>query len=360
MQTGYAIKSVSQDHIKQAQAYQNQLTKPAGSLGQLETIATRVAGMQATLKPSIQSPWISIFAADHGVTDMGVSAFPAVVTQEMVKNFSAGGAAITVLAKSLNAEFEVVDVGVINDISPLPNLVSARVASGTQNIAEAPAMTLAQCKQAMQAGVQAVHRALAQQADIFVGGEMGIGNTTAATAIIAQLSSSPVDQIDEKIVGKIVGLGTGIDDTQKQHKIKVIEQALARHLTSESNPQDPLTILASLGGFEIAALTGAYLEAGQQGLPVVVDGVIASAAAWVAVLLAPALKDWLFFGHASLEPAQQAVFKALSVTPLLQLNMRLGEGSGAAMAVPIIQLACQLHANMATFDEALVSESIAK
>jgi nicotinate-nucleotide--dimethylbenzimidazole phosphoribosyltransferase len=187
MQTVYAIQSLSQDHLKQAQTYQNQLTKPAGSVGQLESIATRLAAMQATLKPTIQSPWITVFAADHGVTDMGVSAFPAVVTQEMVKNFSAGGAAITVLAKSLNAGFEVVDVGVINDMSPLPNLVSARVAAGTQNMAVQPAMTLAQCKQAMQAGVQAVHRALEQQADLFIGGDMGIGNTTAATAMIAQL-----------------------------------------------------------------------------------------------------------------------------------------------------------------------------
>ncbi len=161
-------------------------------------------------------------------------------------------------------------------------------------------------------------------------------------------------------MAQIVGLGTGIDNTQKQHKIKVIEQALARHLTHSSTSQDPMTVLASLGGFEIAALTGAYLEAGKQGLPVVVDGVIASAAAWIAVLLAPSLKDWLFFGHASVEPAQQEVFKALNVIPILQLNMRLGEGSGAAMAVPILQLACQLHANMATFDEALVSESLMK
>jgi len=354
MQTQFSIKPISQSFLKQAQDYQNQLTKPPGSLGALETISIRLSAMQSTLKPQIKRPWISVFAADHGVSSAGVSAFPSVVTQEMVKNFSAGGAAITVLAKQLNASFEVVDVGVLRDVAPLPKLISERVASGTQNIVQQAAMTMAQCHQALKVGRHAVQRAIAQQADIFIGGEMGIGNTTSATAMIAQLSQT--------CVADMVGLGTGIEQSQKPHKISIIEQALARHqqmcLEQDMAPNDPLNVLASLGGFEIAALTGAYLEAGQQGLPVVVDGVIASAAAWVAVALAPELQDWMFWGHASVEPAQQLVFKALKVAPILNLNMRLGEGSGAAMAIPIIQMACQLQFNMATFEQAAVSGKV--
>lgn len=339
------IKTINSSIQQQAREHQNQLTKPPGSLGQLEEVAIQLAACQESITPMIQSPWITVFAADHGVTEEGVSAFPAVVTQEMVKNFSAGGAAITVLAKQLNAEFEVVDVGVFADVSPLPNLVSARVASGSYNFAQQPAMDDVMLSQALEAGKQAVDRAMEHQADLFVAGEMGIGNTSAATAIIAQLC--------EQNVADLVGRGTGVNDAQLAHKQQVIEAALAKHQALLNTPYE---VLRCVGGLEIAALTAAYLRCAEKGLPAVVDGVIACAAALVAYKVQPDVKAWLFFGHESVEPAQQAVFQTLQVTPLLNLSMRLGEGSGAALAVPVMQLACTLHNEMATFAEAGVSD----
>ena len=330
----------------QAQQRQNQLTKPLGSLGELESIAVQMAGCQGVLKPKVQAPWISVFAADHGVTEEGVSAFPAVVTQEMVKNFSAGGAAITVIAHQESASFEVVDVGVLNDVSPLPNLISHRVAEGSFNFVKTTAMTPEMLEASMAAGEAAVNRALASGADLFIGGEMGIGNTSSATAIIAKICCQPVSQI--------VGHGTGVDAHQLAHKKLVLEQALQLH---QSSMGDALSVLRCVGGLEIAALTGAYLACTSEGLPVVIDGVIACAAALVAYEMNSDVKDWMFFGHKSVEPAQQAVFEHLKVTPLLDLSMRLGEGSGAAMAIPVIRLACALHSDMATFDEAQVSNA---
>lgn len=339
------IKPIDLSVRESARAYQNQLTKPPGSLGQLEEIAIRLAGCQGKLQPTITKPWISVFAADHGITEEGVSAFPAVVTQEMVKNFSAGGAAITVLAKQLNVHFEVIDVGVFSDVAPLPNLISDRVAAGSHNFSQCAAMDKAMMQKALAVGEEAVNRAREFGADLFIAGEMGIGNTTAATAMISQLCSTNLDDL--------VGRGTGIDDQQLVHKRQMIENALKLH-----QPQctSALEVLRCVGGLEIAALTGAYLNCAEHGLPVVIDGVISCAAALVAFEIAPEVKEWMLFGHESVEPAQQAVFKKMDVSPLLNLSMRLGEGSGAAMAIPIIQLACSLHNQMATFEQAEVSK----
>lgn len=340
------MKPINLKMMQCAQQRQNTLTKPPGSLGQLEHIAIQLAGCQGVVCPQIKSPWISVFAADHGIAEAGVSAFPAAVTQEMVKNFSAGGAAVTVIAQQEKAAFEVVDVGVLNDVSPLPNLISNRVAAGSFNFAKQPAMTDDMLRRALQVGKMAVDRAIKAGADLFIGGEMGIGNTSAATAIISQICQQPI--------AYLVGRGTGVNDQQLQHKQTVLESALLLHQTEMDSPE---AVLRCVGGLEIAALTGAYLECGRVGLPVVVDGVISCAAALVAYEMQPQLKPWMLFGHQSVERAQQAVFKKLEVTPIMDLAMRLGEGSGAAMAIPIIRLACVLHANMATFEEAGVSDA---
>lgn len=335
-----------------AEQRQNTLTKPPGSLGQLEAIAIQLAACQGTVCPQIKQPWISVFAADHGVTDEGISAFPAVVTQEMVKNFSAGGAAITVIAKQEKAQFEVIDVGVFKDVAPLPNLVSKRVASGSFNFTKQAAMTEPMLNQAMQVGQDAIRRAIKAGADLFIGGEMGIGNTSSATAIISQLCQQPV--------ADLVGRGTGVNDEQLRHKQAIISAALDLHqdnMLNTHNMPNTNEVLRCMGGLEIAALTAAYLECAELGLPMVIDGVISCAAALVAFEIEPQVKDWMLFGHQSVEPAQQAVFNKLQVTPILDLSMRLGEGSGAAMAIPIIRLACLLHSNMATFAEASVSNA---
>lgn len=340
------MKAIDIETLQLAQQRQNNLTKPPGSLGQLEAIAIQLAGCQGRLYPQVLSPWISVFAADHGITEEGVSAFPAVVTQEMVKNFSVGGAAITVIAKQEKAHFEVVDVGVFNDVAPLPNLISDRIAEGSFNFAKQPAMDEVMLESALQVGKNAVMRALEVGADLFIGGEMGIGNTSSATAIISHLCQKPV--------AEIVGRGTGVNDQQFAKKQAVLLAALNLH---QANMHSAKTVLQCVGGLEIAALTGAYIECARQGLPMVIDGVISCAAALVAYEMHPEVKPWMLFGHQSVEPAQQAVFEHIDVQPVLDLGMRLGEGSGAAMSIPIIRLACALHANMATFDEAQVSDA---
>lgn len=347
----FDVKEVSKKFEEEALSRQNLLTKPQGSLGRLESLAVLLAGHQYQACPKILAPWISIFAADHGVAEEGISAFPPVVTQEMVKNFSVGGAAITVLAKANQAQFEVVDVGVLADITQggeisFDYLQSYRVASGSFNFLQQPAMTTEMLNKAMAAGCTAVERALEQGTDLFIAGEMGIGNTTSATAVIAQVCNGSVKEI--------VGLGTGIDRIQKARKIEVIEEALLKHKPLLT---EPLEVLRCVGGLEIAALVGAYLACAEKGLTMVIDGMITCAAALVVCEMAPNAKDWMIFGHQSVEPAQQLVFERLAVEPLLDLSLRLGEGSGAALSIHLIKMACLLHEQMATFAEAGVSES---
>lgn len=320
---------------------QGQLTKPPGSLGQLEEIAIRLASMQHCIKPAIDEVQITIFAADHGVVEEGVSAFPQEVTQMMLANFVAGGAAISVLAKQQSALLEIVDVGVKGEPIALANVVQAPVAKGTQNFAKHAAMTEQQCALALAAGRDSVDRAIVAGATLFVGGEMGIGNTTSASAIACALLGGKPELL--------VGAGTGVNQTGRLKKQQVIESALELH---KSKLSSPLSILQHLGGFEIAALVGAYLRCGQKGLPAVVDGFIATAAALVAARMAPELKAWLFYGHQSQEPGHKLLLSELGEKPLLDLNMRLGEGSGAALAISLLRTACLLHNEMATFDEA--------
>ncbi len=323
---------------------QGQLTKPPGSLGKLEAIAVQLAALQGTVKPKMESAHISIFAADHGVAAEGVSAFPQAVTAEMVKNFARGGAAISVLAKQINATLEVINLGTAFPVGSMANVRDEHIAPGTANFAHGPAMTEAQLAAAMQSGRAAVLRAKQAGAQLFIGGEMGIANTTSASAIACALL--------HELPQFLAGPGTGLDSKGVAHKAAVIQRALDLH---KSNLTKPLDVLRHVGGFEIAALTGAYLAAAQNGMAVLVDGFISSVAALTAVRIQPGVRHWMLFAHTSAEPGHQRVLSALDAHPLLQLGMRLGEGSGAATAVPLLQLACALHNNMATFAEAQVS-----
>lgn len=331
----------------QALARQGQLTKPPGALGQLESIAVQLAAMQGVERPQLERVQISIFAADHGIADEGVSAFPQAVTGEMVKNFARGGAAISVLAKTLAAELEVVNLGTVNDPGDWPAVLRVVIAPSTANFAVMPAMNPTQLAAAMQAGTDSVLRARQTSVQLYIGGEMGIANTTSASAIAcALLLESP--QL-------LAGPGTGLDSHGVARKAEVIKRALELH---DLSGKDALEILRCVGGFEIAALTGAYLAAAQHGIPVLVDGFISTVAALLAVRLNAGVRDWLLFAHTSAEPGHRRVLAALDAQPLLQLGMRLGEGSGAAVAVPLLRLACALHNGMATFAEAAVSGKI--
>lgn len=335
----------SESHRQEALARQAQLTKPPGALGELERLAVHLAALQGTARPSLERVRIVVFAADHGVAEEGVSAFPQAVTVEMVRNFARGGAAISVLARALGATLEVINVGTVSDPGPLPGVLDQRIAPGTANFRRAPAMTAAQLAAALKAGAQAAERARQDGVQLFIGGEMGIANTTSAAAVACALLGLPG--------AALAGPGTGLDDAGVKRKAAVIDDALALHRASLA---DPLAALRCLGGFEIAALAGAYVRCAQLGVPVLVDGFIASVAALCARRLCPGVEPWFFYGHNSAEPGHKQVIAALGARPLLHLGLRLGEGSGAAAAVPLLRLACALHNEMATFAEAGVSE----
>ncbi|CAI8795657.1 Nicotinate-nucleotide--dimethylbenzimidazole phosphoribosyltransferase [Pseudomonas sp. IT-P100] len=338
-------KPVDAQAVEQAQARQQQLTKPAGSLGRLESVAVQLAGLQGQVKPSLDQLWIAIFAGDHGVVAEGVSAFPQEVTGQMLHNFVSGGAAISVLARQLGASLEVVDLGTVTPSLNLPGVRHLNIGAGTANFVEGPAMTQAQGALALQAGRDSVQRASAAGTQLFIGGEMGIGNTTAASALACALLDCPVLHL--------TGPGTGLNAAGVSLKAQVIERALALH---RAQRDDALQTLFSLGGFEIGALVGAYLACAQEGIAVLVDGFICSVAALVAVRLNPDCRPWLLFGHRGAEPGHRHVLETLNAEPLLDLGLRLGEGSGAALAVPLLRLACDLHGQMATFAEAAVAD----
>ena len=323
---------------------QMQLTKPPGSLGRLEAAAVRLAAQQGVPRPALERVWITVFAGDHGVCDEGVSAFPQAVTAQMVQNFAAGGAAISVLARHLDATLEVVNAGTVTPLPPLAGVRDEPVMPGTANAVREPAMSAAQRDQALALGDGAAARASDAGAQLFIGGDMGIGNTTSAAAVACALLGASPEQL--------VGRGTGVDDDGLVRKRGAVAAALARH----GDDRAPLSVLASLGGLEIAALAGAIRGAANRGLPVLVDGFIVSVAALVAVRHTPDVAAWLHFSHRSAEAGHDAVLRALDAEPLLDLGMRLGEGSGAAAAVPLLQAACCLHGEMATFESAGVSD----
>lgn len=341
------VSIISNDYVVAARQHQNNLTKPQGSLGVLEDIAVRLSSMYSCARPAIDRVQIVIFAADHGVAEEGVSAFPQAVTVEMVRNFSRGGAAICVLAKQLKADLEVVNVGTVLEHETLEGVIVQRIAAGTQNFIRQAAMTAEQLAQALTVGSDAVWRAKKSSAQLFIGGDMGIANTSSATAIACALLNEKPEVL--------AGPGTGLDKSGITHKVSIIQRALDLHKTSMQTPMD---VLQHVGGFEIAALTGAYLACAQSGLPAVVDGFISSAAALAAIKINPQVKNWLFFAHASAEPGHKIMMQAMQVKPLVDMNMRLGEGSGAAVVVPLMRMACALHSDMATFNQAQVSNKI--
>jgi nicotinate-nucleotide--dimethylbenzimidazole phosphoribosyltransferase len=324
---------------------QSQLTKPPGSLGQLETISIRLAALFGVQSPNISHQHISVFAADHGIVEAGISAFPQEVTAEMVKNFSRGGAAISVLANQLGAHLEVINLGTVGHIDQgLDYVVDNVIAKSTHNFIDQAAMSHDQLKAALNSGKAAADRAAKNKNTVFIGGDMGIGNTTSSAALYcALLNISPK---------QACGPGTGLDDKGVIHKAQVVTQALAFH----ADKKGPLELLRCLGGFEIAALCGSYLRCAQLGIPIIVDGYITTAAALLAWKIQPQVLAWMFFSHRSAEPAHQLALKAMSATPILDLGLRLGEGSGAALCIPIMQSACALQNNMATFAEAAVSQ----
>lgn len=335
------VKKLDGDALKKAEAHQASLTKPPGSLGELENIAIKFAAWQGRVKPELDRIGICVFAADHGICAKGISAFPQAVTLQMVANFVAGGAAISVLAKALNADFSVVNMGVAHPLLTDDGVINAAVAAGTADFSETAAMSTEQCLQALNAGKKQV---VDTDWQLFIGGEMGIGNTTSATALYcALLGLSPREA---------AGPGTGISSQGITLKAQLINDALERHVNKGTTA---LQVLQTMGGFEIAALVGAYITCAQQGIPVLVDGFICTAAALIAIKLNPEVQKWMLFAHKSAEPAHSRALDYLNVRPLLDLSMRLGEGSGAAVALPIVKSALQLHNHMATFTQANVS-----
>ncbi len=337
-------RQINHESREQALARQQQLTKPTGSLGRLETVAVQLAGLQGREKPKVDNVWIAIFAGDHGVVAEGVSAYPQEVTGQMLHNFVMGGAAISVLARQLSAQLDVVDLGTVSPLN-LPGVRHLNLGAGTANFAKGPAMTQDQLEGALAGGRDSILRAKAAGTELFIGGEMGIGNTAVASAVACSLLNCPAPLL--------VGPGTGLDAQGVNRKVQVIEQALQLHAEQSG---DALGSLRALGGFEVAALVGAYLACAQEGIAALVDGFICTVAALVAVRINPSCRQWLFFGHRGAEPGHRHVLQTLEAEPLLELGLRLGEGSGAALAVPLLRLACELHNGMATFAEAAVAD----
>ncbi|HHU08777.1 MAG TPA: nicotinate-nucleotide--dimethylbenzimidazole phosphoribosyltransferase [Intrasporangiaceae bacterium] len=339
------------DHAQAARSRQTELTKPPGSLGALEDLAVTLAGLQHTDHPRAQQVPVLVFAADHGVTAQGISAFPAEVTVQMLANFASGGAAIAVLARELDLPLHVWDVGTCSP-EPVPGVTTARTRLGTDDFSLTAAMSGADLDHALSVGAGAV-RDLAgdgasRGADLIILGDMGIGNTTAASALTCALTALPPELL--------TGRGTGLDEPGVRRKQAVIEAALDRHRDAIDAAATPAhEALRRVGGLELAALAGAMIAAAQHGIPVLVDGFVVSAAALAAVRLNPGVRDWLVFTHCSAERGHRALLEVLEARPLLDLGMRLGEASGAAVALPLVRLACALHSGMATFAEAAVA-----
>ena len=339
-----AITSVDRNLEPEIRAHLDNLTKPPGSLGELEDLAARYCLITDSTAPQVGKKRIITFAGDHGVAIEGVSAFPSEVTPQMVYNMLAGGAAINVLAKHVGADLRVVDIGVADPLEGASDLYRRKVKPGTDNISKGPAMTEEEAIQAIQVGVELAHAAADDGVTLLGTGEMGIANTTPSSALYASLIPCPVVEV--------TGRGTGIDDAMFKNKIDVIERALEvnAHLFS-----DPLRTLAAVGGLEIAGICGLVLGAAGRRLPIVVDGFISSAAALVALRLREQVGDYLFFSHCSAEAGHRTFFDRMGFRPILDLDMRLGEGTGAALAMNVIEAAVKIYNDMATFDSAGVS-----
>ncbi|MFQ5481313.1 MAG: nicotinate-nucleotide--dimethylbenzimidazole phosphoribosyltransferase [Nitrospinaceae bacterium] len=339
------VRPVSGDSLQRARSHLDRLTKPPGSLGLLEDWMARFAAIHDPLPPRLEKKTVFVFAADHGVTAEGVSAYPPEVTWQMVLNFLQGGAAINVLARQAGAEVLVVDMGVNHEFPSSPGLIDHKVGPGTGNFLRETAMTPEQGRQAIETGYTLGRQWCGQGADILVAGDMGIGNTTAAAAILAVMGRKRAEEV--------TGSGTGLDQTALARKVDVIDRALQIHAP---NPEDPLDVLVKVGGFEIGGIAGLILGAASRGRPVLVDGLISGAGAVLAAGLEPGVRDYLFMGHRSAEPGSQVILDRLGRRPLLDWGMRLGEGSGAVLALMMLEAGVRLYNEMATFGKAGVAE----
>ena len=340
------IKPLDKVAMQSARIRQDALTKPRGSLGRLEEVSIQMAGISAGPLPSVERKTVIVMAADHGVTREGVSAYPVDVTPQMVSNFLRGGAAINVLARQANARVVVVDMGVASEIEDvMGELVRCKIGLGTANLVEGPAMTREQAMESIQSGIEIAETEIARGADILATGDMGIGNTTAAAAIACAL----MRQLPENIAGR----GTGVDDDGLKRKINVITRALN---VNKPNGNDAIDVLAKVGGFEIGGLAGVMLAAAANRKPAVIDGFISTAAAMIAATLVPAARDYMIAAHVSQERGHKLMLEWLDLNPLLDMNMRLGEGTGAVLAFHLIEASTRILREMATFNEAGVSD----
>ncbi len=331
--------------LAQAQARLDRLTKPIGSLGRLEELAAHYVMITGEMNPKVPRGAVYTFAADHGVTVEGVSAYPSAVTPQMVLNFLRGGAGVNVLARHVGIEVRVVDIGVVFDFESAPGLIQRKVMPGTKNLMVESAMSLAQAEQALHVGIELATEAAQEGIGLIGTGEMGIGNTTASSAIAAVMTG--------RSVAEVTGRGTGIDDAGHARKIDVIQRALALHRLDSTHAME---VLAKVGGLEIGGLAGLMLGAAAARIPVVLDGFIAGAAALIAVGLQPRCKDYLIASHQSVERGHRAILDHLGLKPLLDLDLRLGEGTGACLGMSLVCAAIKILTEMATFDEAGVSE----
>ena len=344
-----AVSAVDDPELAAAiQGRLDRLTKPRSSLGLLEGIALRYGLASGRDPMAAPRKALFVFCGDHGITDEGVSAYPREVTGQMVRNFVGGGAAINVLCRESDIDPLVVDMGVDDALEGVPAVIRRKVAPGTRNFLRQAAMTREQAVSSLETGIRLAEAARKLEYGLLGVGEMGIGNTTSAAAVFAALSKAEA--------AEIVGRGTGIDDVRLAHKIAVVEQALALHRPDSG---DPLGVLAAVGGFEIGGMTGFFLGTAARRVPVVVDGFIASIAAALAIRLCPASEPYFFFSHESAEQGHRLVLEFLGVRPLLQLDLRLGEGSGAALGMGLVSAALRLYREMATFESAAVSDSTA-
>ncbi|KAB2954191.1 nicotinate-nucleotide--dimethylbenzimidazole phosphoribosyltransferase [Heliorestis acidaminivorans] len=339
------IKPIDQEILDATQEHLNSLTKPLGSLGVLEDIGKQVAAIYGVFKPELTKKKVVIMAGDHGVAEEDVSCFPQEVTYQMVRNFINGGAGINVLARHAGAEIVCVDIGVKVDMHDLPDLVNKKVAYGTQNMTKGPAMTRSEAEQAIMVGVEIVKDLVEKEGITLVApGDMGIANTTSSSAIIAALSGLSVD--------KVVGRGSGIDNERLKIKIKAIEKALT---VNKPDKQDGLDILAKVGGLEIAGMTGVILGAAAYRIPVIIDGFNSTAAALIAATIAPLSRQYMIGSHLSAEPGHKYMLAYLELQPMLTMNLRLGEATGSALVMSMVDAAIKILREMATFEEAGVA-----
>jgi nicotinate-nucleotide--dimethylbenzimidazole phosphoribosyltransferase len=342
------IESPDAAWLAQARSHLDCLTKPIGSLGRLEDIAAKIASIQRAASLDVGRKAVYVFAADHGITEEGVSAYPREVTRQMVLNFLGGGAAINVISRQAGAEVVIVDVGVDADFASAPGMLHRKVRPGTRNMLRAAAMDESEMLKALHTGIELADQAQRQRTNVIAVGEMGIGNTTAASAITAALTGAAPSLV--------TGAGTGIAGAALEHKRAIIEAVLARHqLNRQGSPCDPLETLSSVGGFEIAAMVGMILGCARHRILIVVDGFIATSAAAIACALMPTVGDCLFAGHESMEPGHRILLEYLKLEPILRLKMRLGEGTGAVLAFHVIEAAARIYNEMATFASAQVS-----